>query len=195
MNEQDVFILANTTLKGVIDQIRDDQWGTALPDDFPTMDPSRKLTVREAVNYHAYDDAWVPDTLAGKTIDEVGSAYDGDLLGDPPTEGYARYNARANDAVRAITDLDQPVHLSYGDFPTREYLRHVTSFRGLRVFDIAKALGFDTTMPDDLVQGLWDQITPEVEQWRELGVFGPKVEVPDDAPLQDRLLGITGRQP
>ena len=26
-------------------------------------------------------------------------------------------------------------------------------------------------------------------------VFGPEVEVPDDAPLQDRLLGALGRHP
>ena len=42
-------------------------------------------------------------------------------------------------------------------------------------------------MPDDLVQGLWDEIAPEAEQWRQMGVFGAAVEVPESAPLQDRL--------
>jgi hypothetical protein len=28
-----------------------------------------------------------------------------------------------------------------------------------------------------------------------MGVFGAAVEVPESAPLQDRLLGLTGRQP
>ena len=64
------------------------------------------------------------------------------------------------------------MHLSYGDYPAREYLKHITSFRGLRVYDIAKFIGADTTMPDDLVQGLWDEIAPDAEQWRQMGVFG-----------------------
>ena len=50
-------------------------------------------------------------------------------------------------------------------------------------------------MPPTLVQGLWEELSPQAEEWREMGVYGPKVEVPDDAPLQDRLLGLTGRQP
>jgi len=45
------------------------------------------------------------------------------------------------------------------------------------------------------VQGLWDEISPHVEEWRAIGVFPAAVPVPDDAPLLDRLLGLTGRNP
>jgi hypothetical protein len=50
-------------------------------------------------------------------------------------------------------------------------------------------------MPDSLVQGLWDEINPVADQWREHGIMPPRVPVPDDAPLLDRLLGLTGRDP
>jgi hypothetical protein len=33
------------------------------------------------------------------------------------------------------------------------------------------------------------------EEWRAIGVFGKAVPVPDDAPLLDRVLGLTGRDP
>ena len=56
-------------------------------------------------------------------------------------------------------------------------------------------IGADTTLPDDLVQGLWEEISPHAEEWRAIGVFPAAVEVPDDAPLQERLLGFTGREP
>jgi hypothetical protein len=56
-------------------------------------------------------------------------------------------------------------------------------------------IGTDTRFPDALVQGLWDELEPHAEEWRAIGVFGPKIEVLTDAPLQDRLLGLTGRQP
>jgi uncharacterized protein (TIGR03086 family) len=193
VNEKDVFILADEALKNVVDQIRDDQWDKRVPDDMSPRQPGADL--RRIINYHAYDDAWVPDVLAGKTIEEVGTQWDGDLLGDHPKLNFASIVETAVMTVRGYDDLDKVVHLSYGDFPTREYLKHITYFRGLRAHDIAKFIGADVTLPDDLVQGLWDEIAPEAEQWRKMGVFGPAVEVPETAPLQDRLLGLTGRRP
>ena len=192
MTEQDVFILADQALKAVVEQIRDDQWDLVVPDDM-TRKPG--ITLRELINYHAYDDAWVPDVLAGRTIDEVGDKFAGDLLGDHPKLNFASIVETAVLAVRAFDDPDRTVHLSYGDWPAREYLKHITSFRGLRTYDIAKLIGADTTLPPDLVQGLWDEIAPSAEEWRKLGVYGPAVAVAEDAPLQDRLLGLTGRQP
>ncbi|HEY5387763.1 MAG TPA: TIGR03086 family protein [Thermoleophilia bacterium] len=193
MNEKDVFILADEALKDVVDQIRDDQWDKRVPDDMSPRQPGADL--RRIINYHAYDDAWVPDVLAGKTIEEVGTQWDGDLLGDHPKLNFASIVETAVMTVRGYDDLDKVVHLSYGDFPAREYLKHITYFRGLRAHDIAKFIGADVTLPDDLVQGLWDEISPQAEQWRQMGVFGPAVEVPETAPLQDRLLGLTGRRP
>jgi len=41
--------------------------------------------------------------------------------------------------------------------------------------------------------GEWDELCPIADEWRDMRAFPPKVAVPDDAPLQDRLLGLTGR--
>jgi uncharacterized protein (TIGR03086 family) len=192
VTEQEVFILADQALKAVVDQIRDDQWDLRVPDDM-TRKPG--TTLRETIAYHACDDAWVPDVLAGHTIEEVGDKYGGDLLGDHPRLNFASIVETAVIAVREFDDPDRIVHLSYGDWPAREYLKHVASFRGLRAHDIAKFIGADTTLPPDLVEGLWEVLSPQAEEWRRMGVYGPAVPVPEDAPLQDRLLGLTGRQP
>ena len=193
MSEQDVFVLADEALKKVVDEIRDDQWESRVPDDMSPRQPG--MTLRRIIDYHAYDDAWVPDVLAGRTIEEVGAKHDGDLLGDHPKLSFAVIVETAVTAVRDLDDLDKIVHLSYGDYPAREYLKHITSFRGLRAYDIAKFIGADTTLPGDLVQGLWDEIAPAAEEWRQMGVFGPAVGVSEEAPLQNRLLGLTGREP
>ena len=194
MTEQEVFILADEALLRVVELITDDQWDLAVPIEMTPRLPGS--TLRQVIAYHAWDDAWVPDTLAGKTIEEVGDAHgdrQDDLLGDEPQAAFATIVATAVSAVRGLADLDKVVHLSYGDYPAREYLKHITYFRGSRVYDIARFIGADTTMPADLVQGLWDELVPQAEDWRKMGVFGPAVEVPDDAPLQDRLLELTGR--
>jgi len=194
MNEQAVFILSEHALKNVVDQINDDQWDMDMPSEFAMGD--RKVTLREVINHHAYDDAWVPDMLAGKTMDEAGtSKFDGDLLGNDPKASFAKIVEQACAAAKELDDIQRTVHCSYGDFPAREYFQHITSFRGLRAHDLAKVVGTNTRLPHDLVQGLWDQVLPQAEEWRAIGFFGPKVEVPEDADLQSRLLGLTGRQP
>lgn len=192
MAEKDVFILSEQALAGVIGRVRPEQWELRTPDWFRTGGQG-DASLREIVNYHAYDSAWVPDVLAGKTIAEVGDVYE-----HVKTDGDVDYSVVSAAAVAAARSLDDPgrvVHLSYGDFPARDYLRHVTSFRGFRAFDIARWIGVSTQLPFDLVQGMWDELTPEMEAWRAMGVYGPAVAVPDAAPLQDRLLGLSGRDP
>lgn len=196
MREQDVFVLADETLLRVVEQIRDDQWTMTMPPSFRIKDPNRTITLREVIAYHAYDDSWVPDMVAGRTMDEVGKdRFPADPLGDDPKASFARIVAAATRAVHELDDLDRVVHTSFGDFPAREYLWQINQFRGLRSHDIAEVIGIDSTLPPALVQGVWDEVSPHAEEWRAIGVFGPRVDVPDDAPLQDRLLGLTGRQP
>ncbi len=196
MTETEVFVLADQALNDVVDKIRDDQWAMEMPPSFARRPTDRTPTLREIINYHAYDDAWVPDMLAGRTMDEVGKEkHKGDLLGDDPKGSFARIVATACAAARELSDFKRTVHCSFGDFSARDYLTQTTMFRGMRARDIARVIGVEPDLPEDLVQGMWDEINPQAEAWRAIGVFGPKVSVPDDAPLLDRLLGLTGRDP
>ncbi len=167
-----------------------------LPPSFATRRTDRTLSLRKVINYHAYDDAWVPDMLTGRTMAEVGQdAFRGDLLGTDPQRSFTAVVDKACAAAQAVEDLSRTVHCSFGDFTAREYFWQISSFRGLRAHDIALVIGADPTLPDQLVQGLWEEVEPHAEQWRAIGVFGPRVELAADASRQDRLLGITGRQP
>jgi len=196
VNEPEVFELADRTLNSVVAQIADDQWEMVMPDSFAMRGREELPTLRKVIEYHAYDDAWVPDMLAGLTMDEAGKdKFDGDLLGPEPKAGFARIVDAACSAARAIENLESTVHCSFGDYTVREYLWQINSFRGLRAHDIAEAIGADSKLPDELVLGLWEEISPHAEQWRAIGVFGAAVPVAADAPLQDRLLGLTGRTP
>jgi hypothetical protein len=85
--EQEVFVLSERALSDVIDHVQDHQWNQVTPSWFQTGRQG-PLSLRDIVNYHAYDSAWVPDVLAGKTMAEVGAAYDGDLLGTDPKGSY-----------------------------------------------------------------------------------------------------------
>ena len=70
MNEVEVSVLADRTLSGVLGQIRGEQWSMEMPSNFAMGAADHVPTLREVINYHAYDDAWVPHMLAGRTMDE-----------------------------------------------------------------------------------------------------------------------------
>ena len=65
-------------------------------------------------------------------------------------------------------------------------------------WDLAKATMQDPTMDPAEVEFLWRSLTKDARVWawqRENGWYAAPVEVPDDAPLQDRVLGLLGRDP
>ena len=198
MNEPHIFILADQALNRVVAQIKDEQWAMPMPPTFLRRHSDQVPTLREIITYHAYDDAWVPDMLAGKTMAEAGAdKFQGDLLGDDAKGNFAAIVERACAAAAAVdaAALERTVHCSFGDFTAREYFWQITNFRGLRAHDIAQVIGVDHGLSDELVQGLWDEISPHADEWRTYGVFPPAIPVPADAPLLDRVLGITGRPP
>lgn len=190
MTIQQLFITANERLKKVIDGITDDQWGIEMPAGLT----SKPATLRESVNYHAYDDAWVPDVLAGKTKEEVGDVHDGLLTATDTKAEYATSNQIAIDAVAAMTDLDTIVHLSYGDFSVRDYLRHITLFRALRSYDIAQLIGADTTMAPDFAQALYDEYAPLADEYRQYGILPAALPVNVSTSAQVKFLALVGRR-
>lgn len=191
MSIQELFIASNQALRTVVEKIADSQWDLELSAGMPNMGPNKLSAV---IRRHTYDDAWVPDVLAGKTKEEVGGQYESLLESDDIRQEYIRYNQRATDAVRGFDDLDRVTHLSYGDFPARDYLQHITCFRAFRSYDLAKLIGADTTMAPDFVQALLDEYSPVVEGYRQMGVFPAAVEVPADADPQTKLLAMVGRE-
>jgi uncharacterized protein (TIGR03086 family) len=191
MLERRAFARAARALEAVVDRLDDDQWSMRVPEALRWTGTIH--TLRDLVAHHAQDEAWVPDVLSGSAAAELGDRHAGDLLGDDPRASYARLVAHAIAAVDALDDLDRQVELSYGRFSAREYLLHITIFRGLGAFEIDVLVGGDGTLPDALVDDLLELIAPHAAALRELGVFAPEIEVPRDAAPQLRLLALVGR--
>jgi uncharacterized protein (TIGR03086 family) len=62
-------------------------------------------------------------------------------------------------------------------------------------WDLAKATGQDTTMPDDLARAAFEAINGKMPDDQRHGMFKAARSVPDGASAQERLLGYAGRQP
>ena len=65
----------------------------------------------------------------------------------------------------------------------------------LHGWDLARATGQDTTMPDGLAEKAYGAIHGLFTEEQRKGVFKPEVSVADDATAQERLLAYTGRTP
>ena len=65
----------------------------------------------------------------------------------------------------------------------------------VHTWDLARAVGLDETLDPAEVRRLFETMEPNDEMMRQGTAFGPKVEVPDDADEQTRLIAFTGRTP
>ncbi len=155
--------------------------------------PCSEWDVHALVNHVVNEVSWIPDLIEGKTISEVGSKYDGDLLGDNPLEAWQQ---AADAALKSVIPeiLDKTVHLSFGDFKAREYLAQVTADLAIHNWDLAIAIHTDTVIDPELLTVVKETFLPMAEGARESGVFGQEVEVPGDASEQTKILAATGRK-
>ena len=65
----------------------------------------------------------------------------------------------------------------------------------MHTWDLARAAGLDDTLDAEEVAGMYEEMLPLDDMLRQSGQYGPKVDVPDDAPVQDKLMAFVGRQP
>jgi hypothetical protein len=198
IRETELFVKAEQMLVEVVGRIRAEHWRITIPPQYDMPGADQPTTVRKLVNHIAFEDAWVPDMLAGRTMEETGAdKFDGNLLADDPHGNFARLAETACAAAGEVTDGDAVVHCSFGDVSTREYLWQVNIARCFTAHDIAMALGSRACpLPEDLARGVWEGTEPDAQRWRERGIFRePLVPVPADVSWRDRFLMAAGRDP
>jgi len=162
-------------------------------DGWPAPTPCAEWSVHDLVNHLVNEELWVPELLAGRTIDEVGNRFDGDLLGDDPVAAWDDAAAAAQDAIAERGAMERTVHLSFGDFSAAFYTMQVFSDLLIHSWDLARAIGRDDTLPGDLMAACWGFNRPMADTLRASGAFGDEVDVSPDADQQTKLLAFFGR--
>ncbi|HUP84486.1 MAG TPA: TIGR03086 family metal-binding protein [Acidimicrobiales bacterium] len=118
-------------------------------------------------------------------------------LGEAPLQVF---DETADDQMRAFLKpgaLDRVVQHPAMDIPGSMLLAfRVTDFV-LHAWDLARGTGVDETLDPELVAVVYAAMAPMASGLPETGMFGrgPSGTVPDDAPLQVRLLDLSGRRP
>jgi uncharacterized protein (TIGR03086 family) len=166
--------------------VEDDQLGS------PT--PCEDWDVRALVNHVVSENLWTSPLMEGKTIADVGDAFDGDVLGDDPAGAWSVASASALASTSEDGAMARTVHLSFGDFPASDYVSQLFADHLIHGWDLARAIGAAETMDPELVEACAAWFTAMEAAYRAGGAIGDHVAVPEDADAQTKLLAAFGRQ-
>ncbi|MGP4006188.1 TIGR03086 family metal-binding protein [Streptomyces sp. 4N124] len=137
---------------------------------------------------------WFPDFLKAGAGVELPK---GPSVDDDPVAAWTVHS----DGVQALLDdpatprrtLSNP-HI--GDVPLDQAVdRFYTADVFMHTWDLARATGQEERLDPDRCAQLLDGMLPLDEVLRNSGQYGPRVEVPDSADVQTRLLAFIGRKP
>ena len=162
----------------------------AAVDDWSAPTPDKEWNVGDLVRHVVQEQQWIPPLLAGLSIDEAQRRVD--PLGDDLAAEWHTHSTRATAAWQAAP-ADASVQLSYDTVTVLDYLREQVSDVTIHSWDLARATAADEELDDDLIEAVWTVFEPQRETLEASGLFDSPVPMPADAPLQSRLLALTGR--
>ncbi|HVM07435.1 MAG TPA: TIGR03086 family metal-binding protein [Acidimicrobiales bacterium] len=164
-----------------VDAAPDDAWGNASP--------CEGWSARDVVKHVVEGQRRVVAGIEDREPEPVADDADPRQLWQ---ESYAAFKqALADDSVlqKQVPGPmgPMPVEFVVGRFMATDVLVHT--------WDLAKAVGGDTTLDADAVSQAYKGLQPMDAMIRGNGVFGPKVEAPEGADEQTQFLCFVGRQP
>ncbi|HVN52127.1 MAG TPA: TIGR03086 family metal-binding protein [Acidimicrobiales bacterium] len=165
--------------------VRPDQWDTASVCD--------QWSVRELVNHLVAGNWWVAPLVEGRTIEQVGDRYDGDVLGDDPLAAYDASTSSAAAAFRSPGAMDAPVAVSYGPVPGSVYCGHRLIDVLVHGWDVAASTGQPTALDPELVTAALEVAEPQIDLLAASGMFGTRAEASAGASDEQHLLAMLGR--
>lgn len=188
MDTDELFLRSDAALRDVIDRIDPADLSRPAPAEWTTRpDP----TFRDILAAHTYDEAWIPDVVAGRAAADGDPLQGVDLLGDDPIAAYDARNDAATEAVRS-GDRAETFRFSYGDYPADEGFAHLATYRAFQAWLIAKHLGIPFHLSPEVIAGFNEHVVPHADEWRQWGVFPPAIDPPEDADDETRLLCAVG---
>lgn len=187
LREPDRRVLAVTT--GIVEQVRPDQL------DLPT--PCAGWSVRDLLAHMVgNNNGFAAAALGSPPVAEV---WDGVDVTDPVGE-FAASAERVDAAFASVEPLTGTFAvLGYGNVPAGQAVgMHFIDYLA-HGWDVAVSIGVDAGLDEQAcaavlrIGSAWPQDSPAI--WGPDAAFGYRVEVPDDAPVADRMLGFLGRSP
>jgi uncharacterized protein (TIGR03086 family) len=155
--------------------------------------PCTEWNVQQLIQHNLKVSQWAHGILTGAS-----SVNPMDVSGELPREGAAAaFEAIANGllATAKSRDLEEVVEGPFGPMTVGQLLIVPSGDIVVHKWDLAKATDQDTSLDSGLAEVCFHAILAVASGGREQGFFGPEVNVPANATIQEKLLAVTGRQP
>jgi len=151
-------------------------------------------TVQEVADHIVGGNRFAVALLDGATTEEaMAAAGTGSFEGDP-VERFDEAAAAQLAAFEADGALERIVHHPAGDMPGAAFVGFRAGDLLLHGWDLGRSTGGDESLPGQLAEAIYAVYLPTAERARAFGIFADtSTEVPDDAPIGQRLLVLTGR--
>jgi uncharacterized protein (TIGR03086 family) len=174
------------TFDRLVHQVEPGQWRN------PT--PCTEWDVRALVNHVTNENLWAGALFGGRTIAEVGGAFDGDVLGDDPTATWERASRDALARMGEPGAMDRPVGLSRGRVPGRDYAVELYADHVMHSWDLAKGIDADDALDPGIVGPAKEWFATVEDAYRAVGSIAERPPIPDGADDQTVFLAMTGRR-
>jgi uncharacterized protein (TIGR03086 family) len=155
--------------------------------------PCDGWNVGDLLNHVVAGNLWAAELARGRTIADVGSTLDGDMLGADVVAAYDRSAEAAALAFEAAGALDAPCAVSYGPVPGSVYAGHRLLDVLIHGWDLASATGQPTDLDQRLVEACWDVVRPQLALLQASGQFGAELAPSAGGNPQTTLLAALGR--
>ncbi|NIH86788.1 TIGR03086 family metal-binding protein [Amycolatopsis granulosa] len=158
--------------------------------------PCTEYDVRALLNHLLHWGPWLAAALRREPAPAaVGGERDADLtrgdwLGDLCTLVDDLVDACGRPGALAGT-----TKFGSAEMPARMIAEMVLTEWVVHGWDLARATGQSPVVDADVAEALFTSAQGLADQAREMKVFGPAVPCPADAPVLDRVLALTGRDP
>ena len=159
--------------------------------------PCEEWTVRDLVSHVVGESIMSVRLLHGADAEQTMSGLDGDLLRGDALAAFATAAAAELEAFEECGAAQRIVHHPAMDMAGAQLRGFRIGGLTLHSWDLARSVGGDESLDAELVEAVWAQLAPMAPFIAQTGVFGvgPSGEVGEDAPLQVRVLDLSGRRP
>jgi len=167
------------------------------PSQLDNPSPCTEWTVRDVLN-HVTGGATMFAVCVrdGSMSDEqLGAVMAGDNLGSDYKGAFHAASTAALDAFDEPGAAEKMVTLPFGTMPAGVAINIAIFDVATHTWDLARGTGQTMQLDPEVLAAAYGLAQGMIAGMRENGVVGPEVVVPADAPMADRLAGLTGRTP
>lgn len=156
--------------------------------------PCTEWSVRDLLNHLIGELEMVAAAGAG----EPAPTSDTDYTSEDHAAAYRAAAAGARDAFAAPGAMGKKFAMPWGETPGQALLGLVLADVVVHGWDLARGTAQEIAIPDDVAEAVYGMTSGMMEpkgSFPRGTSFAPPVEVPDDAPIRDKMLAYLGRRP